>query len=572
MCSLLRPAIVSLLLTGAALAQSPVSIVRVGDAIPGVGHVAAIELVFVDYAGTWTVQVSTDNPIVSEVVLTREGVLRQTGDLVPKPPGASLQSFGALTQEALLGTRVWTATLSGTAGGTADNHAIYEDLNVSASNLLIQSGAATSASTGDFPPGTVWTSFADYQGPGVDGVALLRGTVEDPTLPGNDESFVARCSHIYFGLCCMIDLLAQAGHPAPVVGQTIERVRLEPWTAAIDVGGNSPILRSCDLAGPTATDGCVFQSSGPPGAHVETLVAREGSASPVAGRTWGALETPSVDLNLAGRWTLRAELDASDPATDGIIVRDGAKFVQEGDSLPAIAPFVIDDLGRGRALLQPDGRVLWYAHWNDTSGPAEALFWEQQIVVRAGVTTVGGVPIVDLASDGGAFAMSSSGQFVVFRGSRAGGSEEVFLFDLGGMSTYCQSKPTSLSCYPTIGWSGSLPSASLGSGFVVRAYNTPGPAKGLLLYGTSGPASLPIQQGTLCVAAPIRRLSAATGGGTGTCFGALSRDFTAWIAGGADPTLVPGQWVHTQFWFRDPGYAPPMDFGLTKGLEFFILP
>jgi hypothetical protein len=185
---------------------------------------------------------------------------------------------------------------------------------------------------------------------------------------------------------------------------------------------------------------------------------------------------------------------------------------------------------------------------------------------------VGGLPIEDLASDADAFALSRSGQFVVFRGSRAGGREEVFLLDLGGMSSYCQSKPTSLYCFPTIGWTGSLPSASLGSGFFVRAYSTPGPAQGLLMYGTNGPASLPIQQGTLCVAAPIRRLAAAPGGGTGTCFGELSVDFNAWIAGGADPTLVSGQWVHTQFWFRDPGYAPPLDFGLTKGLEFCILP
>ena len=140
------------------------------------------------------------------------------------------------------------------------------------------------------------------------------------------------------------------------------------------------------------------------------------------------------------------------------------------------------------------------------------------------------------------------------------------------MTAYCQSKKTSKGCYPSIGWTGSLPSASQGSGFVVRAASTPGPAQGLFLYGTNGRANLPIQQGTLCVTAPIRRVAPQIGGGTGTCFGALSLDFNAWITSGVDPALVPGQWVHTQFWFRDPGHAPPGDWGLTKGLEFYILP
>jgi hypothetical protein len=92
------------------------------------------------------------------------------------------------------------------------------------------------------------------------------------------------------------------------------------------------------------------------------------------------------------------------------------------------------------------------------------------------------------------------------------------------------------------------------------------------LYGTNGPAGLPFHHNTLCVAAPIRRVNPQIAGGTGTCFGELRVDFNVWIASGFDPALVAGQWVHSQFWFRDPGYAPPYDFGLTKGLEFYILP
>jgi hypothetical protein len=552
-----------------ARAQEPVSLVRVGDAIPGAGHVARIERLFAGSTGGWAVQVWTDHPTIRQVVLGPGGVLRKVGDPVPSPAGAALASFGSISEEELMQAQVWTAALDGTGAGT---DAIYEDLGGSASHLLIQSGGATSGSTGDFPPGTIWTSFADYQGPGYDGASLLRGTVADPTLPAPEESFVARAFHYYFGYCCSIDLVAQEGRTAPGLAETIEQVRLAPWSGAIDPIQDSRVLWSCDLAGPTSSDGCVFSSTGTPAGYVDALLAREGSPSPVPGRTWGALESPSVDVNQAGRWSLRAELDASDTSSDGIVLRDGLKFVQEGDALPVIAPFSIDDLGQGRALLAPDGKLLWYAHWNDPSGSAEGLLLEQWMVVRAGSTTVAGVPIVDLASDEHAFTLSRNGQRLLFRGARAGGAEEAFLLDLGGMAVYCTSKPTSQSCLPKIHWTGSLPSASQGSGFVLRAEGTPAQALGLFLYGTSGPAALPFHHATLCVATPITRVGAAKGGGTAACFGNLQLDFNKQVAKGLDPALIAGQWVHAQFWFRDVGYAPPDDFGLTQGLEFYLLP
>lgn len=563
-------ATLALLTSSAALAQEPVSLVRVGDAIPGAGHVARIDRMHVSSSGDWVVQVTTDHPTIRAAVLTPQGVLRKVGDAVAAPAGATLASFGAISEEGLVQALTWNATLAGTAAGAAD--AIFEDLSGSASHLLIQSGELTSASTGDFPPGTVWASFADYQGPGVDGASLLRGTVSDPTLPAGAASFVARAYHFYFGSCCFIELLAEEGHPAPGLPEIIEQVRLSPWSAAIDHVGDSLVLWSCDLAGPTSSDGCVFKSSGPPSGFVDALLAREGAPAPVPGRTWGALENPSVDVIGTNKWSLRAELDASDPSSDGIVVRNGAKFVQEGDVHPAFAPFAIDDLGQGRALLLPDGKLVWYAHWNDTSAPAEALLYEHLPVVRAGVTNVAGVPIVDLAADEHAFTLSRNGQYLIFRGARAGGPEEAFLLDLGGMSTYCTSKPTSQYCFPTIGWTGTLPSASAPSGFLVQANGTPALAKGLFLYGTSGPADLPFHHNHVCVAAPIRRVNPAQLGGNQDCFGKLQVDFNAWIHSGLDATLVPGQWVHSQFWFRDSGYPPPYDFGLTKGLEFYILP
>ena len=49
-------------------------------------------------------------------------------------------------------------------------------------------------------------------------------------------------------------------------------------------------------------------------------------------------------------------------------------------------------------------------------------------------------------------------------------------------------------------------------------------------------------------------------------------DFNAWIAAGVDPKLVAGSRVHLQLWYRDPGFPPPDDVGLTAGLQFQIGP
>jgi hypothetical protein len=95
------------------------------------------------------------------------------------------------------------------------------------------------------------------------------------------------------------------------------------------------------------------------------------------------------------------------------------------------------------------------------------------------------------------------------------------------------------------------PSATAGSGFEVMAQGLDAKRVGLLFYGTSGPWGQPLPDGFLCVKTPIVRAQVSTSGGTTGCDGSLSMDFNAWIASGADPTLVAGQSVHAQGWFRN---------------------
>ncbi|MCK6447324.1 MAG: VCBS repeat-containing protein [Planctomycetes bacterium] len=140
--------------------------------------------------------------------------------------------------------------------------------------------------------------------------------------------------------------------------------------------------------------------------------------------------------------------------------------------------------------------------------------------------------------------------------------------------TYCVAKLTSNGCTPAIASSG-VPSVSAGSGFTVSASQTLNNKNGLLFYGTHGRAALPFQGGTLCVKTPIKRTAVQSSGGNpppNDCSGSFALDFNAYVALGTDPALVGGALVDAQYWFRDPGFTPPDNTGLSNALEFTLAP
>jgi hypothetical protein len=156
-----------------------------------------------------------------------------------------------------------------------------------------------------------------------------------------------------------------------------------------------------------------------------------------------------------------------------------------------------------------------------------------------------------------------------------GGAGAAYLFDLFDTSPsgYCTGKTTSAGCLPFMSSSG-VPSASSGP-FFVEGNDHAMSQVGLLLYSFQK-SSLDYHGGTLCVKAPIHRLSSGIqeeDGPCSSCAGscrALRRNFNQWIRSGADPMLTAGQRVNLQWRQRDPG--DPAGFGdnLSNGLSFVI--
>lgn len=147
-------------------------------------------------------------------------------------------------------------------------------------------------------------------------------------------------------------------------------------------------------------------------------------------------------------------------------------------------------------------------------------------------------------------------------------------------STYCVGKLNSQGCTPEMTLTG-VSSATSASGFVLTAESELNQKLGMLLYSVSGPAAVPFQGGTLCLAAPLLRMPAGSSGGAALpindCSGVYSLDINAFAAGAAggnpDPSLAaPGTTVWVQGWGRDPGFLPPNNTSLSNGLSYVVGP
>lgn len=162
------------------------------------------------------------------------------------------------------------------------------------------------------------------------------------------------------------------------------------------------------------------------------MIAREGTPSPVPGRNWGALFRPSLSLNNAGDWAIRDALDDTDVLSNEVIVKNGVKFVQEGDVLPAVAPFNLRKFGLGAAHLSDSGSILWFARWSDPDATRnEGLFLDDRLIVQKGVTVAtDGTLVAGIDDRDGKHYISPDGRYVIFLGYREDGKQVVFMLDL----------------------------------------------------------------------------------------------------------------------------------------------
>jgi hypothetical protein len=405
----------------AASGQVPRIIAQQQSPVPGVGRITWIDEIAVTDGGRWALEVDTNYLGNNEdgLILVDDVVTLREGDTVPAPPGSKLRFFQSMG----LGRdgRVASANLlANTAQGFVDDGGVFLG-----DRILIQEGATPPGA--GWNPGTYYVWFSDVA-LNAHGQVLVRGYTEDPFAPGCIDYFISILSTDASGAFSSQTLVAKESDTLPGVNLLLDALRFGPDAAAFNDLGHVIYAVNLETGADFTMDGSIWMWNG----SANVLVAQEGTPSPVPGRNWGALYRPSVSLNNNGDWTIRDGLDDSDVLSDQVIVKNGAKLVQENDTLPDIGGFQLRSFGLGVAQLTDAGDVLWYGRWNDPdSSRNEGLFLDQRLIVREGVTVAAdGELVAGLDEREGKHYISPDGRFVIFLGYLADGRQAAFLLDL----------------------------------------------------------------------------------------------------------------------------------------------
>jgi hypothetical protein len=536
-----------------ARAQAPIAkLIAEGDPLAGVGNVTSILNLTINDSGQWIVEVDTDNANTDiDGALVKTGALYlQEGQALAAPAGALIDSFDTVNLSPT-GHSGWNFFLDGTTGTGDDTGIFFDDI------LVLQEG--TLSSSPSFSAGTPYIGFFECKINSANQI-LVVASVDDPAIATTVDRALVIMQVDGLGTLLSETVFAKEGDQLAGQVDLVSDFGTGPHN--FDFNESGDILFVADLNGLTTTDGVVYLNN--------TLLAQEGSPSPVAGRNWLTLSSSTrMSLNDSGDWVHTGTL-AGGTADDLVIIKNGALFRQEGEMLAAISPFALTGFGSGPVEIDAVGNVLWFGDWDDPDTTKDTgLFLNDTLLVQEGVTMIGGVVVQSLSGVTDGYKLSPSGRYVVFEATLQNGVNGAFMIDLETPTLYCTAKVTSNGCVPAIAFFGS-PSAGAGSGFQITASQVEPQKFGLFFYGKSGAASFPFQGGTLCANAPLVRTSIQNSGGAAACSGTYLIDFNAYIATGNDPALVAGQQVNGQYWFRDPGFAPPDNTGLSNAIEFEI--
>ena len=537
-----------------ARAQSLSIILTEGDMVGGVGRVTRVDGLAVRDSGLATIEVDTDNadPDADGVLLLDGQVFFREGEPLASPPGALVGSFDGVSIGP--GFNVGTNLFLDGAVTSNTNSGIYIG-----SQSAIPEGSVCAAP--EVTAGTTYRGFFDIESAGSTLTWLIVASLDDPAIPSTVDRALVVAEIDGSGTVLSERIVAKEGDVLP--GQTGAITEMETGAEESAINASGQVIYSIDVDGPTSADRSVYLD--------QTLLMREGSPSPVAGRNWGSLTSVEVDLADSGNWVAKANLDSSNTADDDVIVKDGAIFRRAGDTLPAIAPFTLTDFGGSVGVwITATGDVIWFGQWNDPdTSRDEGLFINDQLVVQEGVTAIGGQTITDLSDITEQVAVSADGLVILMEGTISQGTDLDVVIEIDrrlGVN-YCMANPNSTGSPGIMGLAGSAVVSA--NDLTLQAFGLPPMQFGMFLTSRAQGFEMNVggSEGNLCLGAAIGRYTLPSEIVAVDASGRtqLPVDLTFHPTPGGRVAVVPGDTWSFQLWHRD-SVGPVATSNFTDGI------
>jgi hypothetical protein len=382
-----------------------------GDTLPGVGIIQSFRSIQITDDGDWIAEAFVNGPIGTDYLVIRNGaVFLREGDPLPAPPGTTADNdIRAVGDND--GNMAWFAGQGGAS--IFQNDGLYHN-----DVLVLQEGDPSIAP--QFAPGTTYTGgmnghppyifyFLDLESNDLDQIAL-RATFEELDPAWNLFEAVVRIGVDGSGVRQSESVAVRVDQVLPGQIEPVQTI------ANFDLNNAGQVLYDVDMVPYFLVDQNAIYLD-------DEKLAQVSDDSPVFPRQYAVLG-PNLSLNNHGDHVFGAEL-TGDASSEQLLVKNGAKLIQGGDTLPAIAPFSFIGswvFGKYRPVAIDDNRnVLWYGAWN--AGTNErGLFLNEQLIVQKGLTEIGGLPVFDFRfSEVIRFSLSDNGRFIAFLASLNGG-------------------------------------------------------------------------------------------------------------------------------------------------------
>lgn len=387
-------------------------ILQEGDVLPGIGTIRTLGSVSVSDQGDWMCWVFLEElpPDERAVLLLNGQVVATEGEPLPEVPAAFLskvRNFELRSPSSWVEAVTYIENLpEGQVGG----------MRVNGEFITLHGDPVASP---QYPPGSSWFRFDRSSINGSETVGFL-GLVAEPGLFVNGTfAIVGRLVPQADG-SYVDEIIARRGDALTKADQTTSTFEF-----AINSSGTHALAEDGTIAWTARIlDGDVESTAI---CIEDQIVAQEGDPSPLPGRNYASFFNTKLDYRSDGpHLAFIARLDGPFQSSSVLIVNGRVKYQQD-----ELAPtgFPIGDFSGSTVAIADNGNVMWRASTVEPSGNETNLFVGDDLVVKTNGTEVGGQKFTNLASSSSShrFAMSSSGERVIFTGIREDGREGIYV-------------------------------------------------------------------------------------------------------------------------------------------------